>query len=76
MPRAEFSLQDLLRRWQAVLQNPSVAAFGAQRGSANWPTIWYSLLGLAVVQSVMALFQRAEAFYQYGARGTRLQTWG
>jgi hypothetical protein len=63
MPRADFSLHDLLHRWQAVLVNPSVATFDAQRTSANWPAIWYSLLGLAVVQAVIALFQRAEAFY-------------
>jgi hypothetical protein len=62
-PRAELSLQDLLRRWQAVLLNPSLAAFDAQRPSANWPTVWYSLLGLAIVQAVVALFQRAESFY-------------
>jgi Yip1-like protein len=63
MAKAEFSLQDLLRRWQTLLLNPSVAAFDAQRASANWPTIWYSLLGLGVVQAVGALFQRAEALY-------------
>jgi len=58
-----FSLQDLLRRWHALLLNPSVAAFDRQRGSANWPTVWYSLLGLALVQSIVALFQRAESLY-------------
>jgi hypothetical protein len=68
-PQAGFSLQDLIGRWQAVLLEPSSAKFEAQRRAANWPTIWFSLLGLAIVQAAVAGFQQAEAFYHPGARG-------
>jgi hypothetical protein len=60
MPRPEFSLEDLLGRWQAVLLRPGVEQMDAQRQGSNWPTIWYSLLGLALVQAIVAVFQRAE----------------
>jgi hypothetical protein len=62
MPRPAFSLEDLLGRWQAVLLRPGMEQMNAQRRSSNWPTIWYSLLGLALVQAIVAVFQRVEAF--------------
>jgi hypothetical protein len=61
--QAEFSLQHLFARWQAVLLEPSLAKFGAQRREANWQTVWFSLLGLAIVQAAVAIFQQAEALY-------------
>jgi hypothetical protein len=67
--QAGFSLQHLFARWQAVLLEPSLAKFDAQRREANWQTVWFSLLGLAIVQAAVAIFQQAEAFYHPRARG-------
>lgn len=61
--QAGFSLQHLVARWQAVLLEPSLAKFDAQRREANWQTVWFSLLGLAIVQAAVAIFQQAEALY-------------
>jgi hypothetical protein len=60
MPRPAFSLANLLGRWQAVLLHPGMEQMDAQRQGSNWPTIWYSLLGLALVQAIVAVFQRVE----------------
>jgi len=46
-----------------VLLEPSLAKFDAQRREANWQTVWFSLLGLAIVQAAVAIFQQAEALY-------------
>ena len=46
-----------------MLLEPSLAKFDAQRREANWQTVWFSLLGLAIVQAAVAIFQQAEALY-------------
>jgi hypothetical protein len=62
-PGTASSLEALLRRSQRVLIRPSMQKMAAERQGANWATIWYSLLGLALVQALVALFEHAEAIY-------------
>ena len=58
-PSTKFSLEDVLRRWQAVLLQPTLEKMESQKQGVNWPTVWYSLLGLALVQTVVSLLERA-----------------
>lgn len=42
----------LLRAWRHVLRHPAVSTFDRYRTEANWPTLWLSLLPLAIVEAL------------------------
>jgi len=55
-----FSFQSLLRRYQTVLTQPSVATFDAELPSANWQAVWIGLVILAVVEMVFGYITALE----------------
>ncbi len=71
-----FNLQDLWRRWNIVLRNPSVATFDTQHEGANWATILISLVALGFLQGVFGLITNLEFHNVYGYNYSPFRNFG
>jgi hypothetical protein len=60
-----FNIQALWRQWQAVLLHPATTTFDAQQPAANWPTVWLSLLMLAIVEAISQFIVALEPISTY-----------
>ena len=59
-PRArfniQFDIQDVLRRWWAVLSKPGAATFDAQQQGASWTSVFIQVGILGVLDAILTVF--------------------